>query len=82
MDRSVFRLVIIFLGATLILSVLSIGALAGFGKDVPGILENLAVGALTGIGGLLARSPGAEEAQDVRVVNTVVDAVPTEQVPE
>lgn len=53
-DRSVFRLVVALVGGTLVLCVGGIIALTGFERTVPDILENVTVGALTGLVGLLA----------------------------
>jgi len=53
-DRSVFRLVVALVGGTLVLCVAGIIALTGFERTVPDILENVTVGALTGLVGLLA----------------------------
>lgn len=51
------RYVILLLGATLLLAVATIGLLAYAGKTVPDVLEMIAVGALTGLAGVLARRP-------------------------
>jgi hypothetical protein len=72
-----FDNVVRFLGATLILSLLAIAVLAGLDKLVPNVLENMAVGALTGLAGLLSRRP-EEGPQEVRVVNVAGDPVPVE----
>lgn len=61
MNKEVFRLVIIILGATILISIGGIIGLTVVDREIPGVLENLAVAALAGIVGLLARSPGAEE---------------------
>lgn len=53
-DRSVFRLVVALVGGTLVLCVAGIVGLVAFDKTVPDILENVTVGALTGLVGLLA----------------------------
>lgn len=76
-DRNVFRAVVLFLGGTLALTVLGIAVLAGLDKAIPGILENVAVGCLTGLAGLLARGP-SDEPQDVRVVQPHGQPVPVE----
>ena len=77
-DRSVFRAVVLFLGGTLALAVVGIAVLAGLDKAIPGILENVAVGCLTGLAGLLARGP-SDEPQDVRITNRPAEAVPVEE---
>lgn len=69
-DKRVFQSVVLFLGATLLLSVIAIAALSGFERAVPSILENLAVGSLTGLAGLLARQPNPDAPQAVTVVNS------------
>jgi hypothetical protein len=77
-DRRTFQTVILVLGAALILSLLSIAVLAGLDKNAPSILDNLAVGSLTGLAGLLARGPGGDEPQPVNVVNEPNDPVPVD----
>lgn len=76
-DRGVFRAVVLFLGGTLVVTVVGIAVLAGLDKGVPGILENIAVGCLTGLAGLLARGP-SDEPQQVVVTNRADEAVPVE----
>lgn len=77
-DRRVFYLVVTFLGATLLMCVAAIAGLAGFDRGIPGILESLAVGSLTGLAGLLAQRPQTEP-QEVTVVNRGPgEAVPVE----
>lgn len=49
------RLVIVLLGATLLAAVLSIAALAYGEHPIPDVLQSVAVGALTGLAGVLAR---------------------------
>lgn len=60
----------------LVLSVLALSVLAGLDKPVPGVLENLAAGALGALGALLARVGG--ETERVEVVNTAARPVPVE----
>lgn len=69
MNKDVFRLVILILGLTIMSALGGIIFLAVVEKEIPGVLENLGVAALAGVVGLLARSPGAEETQNVNVVN-------------
>lgn len=79
-DRRIFLAVVAILGATLLLSVVAIAGLAGAEKPTPGILEQVIVGCLTGLAGLLARGPSAEP-QEV-VVRQPADApVPVEEQP-
>lgn len=54
MDR--LSLVIAFVGATLLGSVVGVIALALNGQPVPDVLQNIAVGALTGLVGLLVNT--------------------------
>lgn len=61
----------------LLLSVVSLSVLAGLDKPVPGVLENLAAGALGALAALLARVGG--EAERVEVVNTTDQPVPVER---
>lgn len=49
------RLVILLLGSTLLVSVLAIAGLAALGAAIPDVLQNVAVGSLTGLAGVLAR---------------------------
>lgn len=74
---SLFRTVVVILGFALLVCIAAISVLAGFGKPTPGILENLAVGSLTGLAGLLSREQ-AEGAQPVTVVNAPADPVPVQ----
>lgn len=62
------------LGGVLVIAVISIAVLAGYDKPTPGVLENLASGALGALAALLARV-GAD---DVRVVNPPDQPVPVE----
>lgn len=74
-DRRIFLAVVMFLGGTLLASVVAIAGLAGTDHAVPGILENVAVGCLTGLAGLLARGPSTEP-QAVVVTNNEAEPVP------
>ena len=47
------KLVVAVIGAVLVVAVLGIIALAATGKSTPDVLQNVAVGALTGLVGLL-----------------------------
>lgn len=57
MNPTTYRYAILFVGATLILSVLGIVLLAfgdfGGGRPIPDVLQNIAIGSLTGLVGLL-----------------------------
>lgn len=53
MNTTPTRLVIGFVGLVLLLSVVGIVWLATQGQPVPDVLQNIAVGALTGLVGLL-----------------------------
>ena len=50
--------VIIFLGICLLVSLLGVITLAFNGKGIPDVLQNLAVGSLTALGALLAKTSG------------------------
>lgn len=54
------RLVIILLGTTLLVSVLAIAWLAHERAPIPDVLQNVAVGSLTGLAGVLARKDSPE----------------------
>ena len=56
-DKDTFHTVVKFLGVTLLLCAAGVIALGVLEKNIPDVLQNLAVGALTGIAGLLARTP-------------------------
>lgn len=53
MNTTPIRLVIAFVGCTLLAALVGIVILAGQGHTVPDVLQNVAVGALTGLVGLL-----------------------------
>lgn len=75
MNRDTFNLVVKILGLTIfiagagIIAIALVQILRTQPIEIPGVLENIAVAALAGMTGLLARSPGAEEVQPVEVVN-------------
>lgn len=50
------KVVIYFVGSVLILSVVGIVTLALYAKPIPDVLQNIAVGSLTGLVGLLVPS--------------------------
>ena len=79
-DRRIFLAVVLFLGGTLMLSVGGIVLLAAYERQVPGILENIAVGCLTGLAGLLARGPSSDHPQAVTVRQPTGEPVPTVEV--
>lgn len=72
-NASTIRLVIVGLGTVLVLGVVGIIVLAALEVAVPDVLSNIAVGALTALGAMLARGG---ETEDVRVVNDNADPVP------
>lgn len=76
-DRRTFFAVIVVLGATLLICVAGIIALTMQGLTAPDILENVTVGALTGLAGLLARGPSSEP-QTVTVRQPADEPVPVE----
>lgn len=55
------RLVVIILGAVLVLSVAGVIALAITSVPVPDVLQNIAVGTLTGLVGLLVQTNRKED---------------------
>ena len=59
-DRRTFFAVIVVLGITLLTCVAGIIGLTMSGLTAPDILENVTVGALTGLAGLLARGPSSD----------------------
>jgi hypothetical protein len=61
---------------TLVLSVVSIALLAGLDRTVPGVLENLAAGALGALAALLARV--GSDPERVEVVNQPHQPVPVD----
>lgn len=62
------------LAGVLLLCVAAIAVLAGLDKATPGVLENLAAGALGALAALLARVGG--DTQSVEVVNSASQPVP------
>jgi len=52
-----YRLAVSLVGAALLLSVLGIVYLASTAQNVPDVLQNVAVGSLTGLVGLLVPAP-------------------------
>lgn len=62
-----------------LVALVGIIALAALGQQVPGVLENLASGALGAFAALLARVGG--DVQSVEVVNRREDAVPVDPAP-
>ncbi len=77
--QGTFLTVVGFLGMTLLLCVVAIALLAGYDKDVPTILETLAVAALGTIGALLAKTPNDSTPQAVQVINRAANPVKVEQ---
>lgn len=55
------RLVILAVATALVLSLLLIGLLAFKGQPIPDVLQNVAVGSLTGLVGLLVPRPQDEK---------------------
>ena len=51
------RLVLVFVGTALLVAVGLIGYLAAHGNAIPDVLQNIAVGSLTGLVGLLSPGP-------------------------
>lgn len=76
-DRRIYLTVVLILGGALLACVVAISVLAGLGKGIPDILQNLAVGSLTGLAGLLSKGP-SDEPQDVNVVNRRNEPVPVD----
>ena len=70
-DPRTFRLVAGLLGTAFIVILVSMAALAGLGKDYPGVFDNILTGLLTGLLGLLISSR-SEEPVDVKVTNQPV----------
>lgn len=72
------RLQVLVAGGLVLFGLLALAgviALSATGNDVPGVLENLASGALGALAALLARVGITTD--DVRVVNDHTDPVPT-----
>lgn len=77
-DAKTFRLVIQMLGATLLLCVAGVVALNLLSKPADDLLKQLAVGALTALGALLARTPTDDRPAPVTVENAPADPIPVE----
>ena len=58
MKKSNMSMVVMFVGAVLLLGVAGIVALAWQGHPIPDVLQNVTVGALTGLVGLLVPARG------------------------
>lgn len=56
MNRNPYQLVILIVGLVLLVAVVAISYLATIGQAIPDVLQNVAVGALTGLVGLLVPS--------------------------
>lgn len=80
-DRSTFRVIAISVAGVLLVCVVGIIVLSLSDKTIPDILENVTVGALTGLVGLLASPKGGDAPQQVQVVNHADDAVPVDANP-
>lgn len=52
-----YTLAVLFVGLALLVDVTMIGVLATTGHEIPDVLKQIAVGALTGLIGLLVPSP-------------------------
>lgn len=59
-DRATFKVIAVAVAGVLVLCVVGIVILTLFDKAVPDILENVTVGSLTGLVGLLASPRGGE----------------------
>lgn len=57
--RDTTLVVIYVIGAVLLAAVLLIGLLAFKGQPIPDVLQNVAVGSLTGLVGLLVKPPAS-----------------------
>lgn len=55
------RMVVLLVGVVLLVSVLGIIVLAMQGKATPDVLQNVAVGSLTGLVGLLVKPPSSPQ---------------------
>lgn len=78
LNAQIFDRAVNFLGAVLILCVAGIiGITIGTDDAIPDVLQNIAVGSLTGLVGLLTQR-GHDGATPVTVVNSPVDPVPVD----
>jgi hypothetical protein len=80
-SRKAFTAVVYLLGAVLILSVVGVVVLTLADKPVDDILKQVIVGCITGLAGLLARTP-TDEAADVKIVNEPSEPVPVDNAPD
>ena len=78
-DRGTFRIIAVAVAGVLVLCVVGIVVLTLGDKAVPDILENVTVGALTGLVGLLASPKGGDAPQEVQVVNHPAEPVPVRE---
>lgn len=69
-DRKAFELVVGFLGLVLLSAVVGAVVLSALGSDVPHIVDEVAVGVVGALAGLLSRPPSSDvEAVNVDRVN-------------
>lgn len=82
-DRAVVRIVVGGLALSLLACIIGAVTLAVTSQPVPDLIENIAIGSLTGLAGILART-GSEPmpVQPVTVVNAEADPVPVAETPE
>ncbi len=57
LNDKAFGMVVLFLGSALLLCVAGIVGLAAYDKTIPDVLQNLGVGVLGGLVGMLVRTP-------------------------
>ena len=79
-DRRVFFATVVFLGIGLLTCIAGIIGLAATGRGIPGVLETVAAGLVTGLIGLLVRGP-TDQPQQVVVANPPAAPVPVEEQP-
>ena len=77
-DRRVFLVLVVGLVVALLTCLAGIIGLSAQDKTVPGVLENVTVGLMTGLLGVFTVRPGRDEPVETRVVNTPAEAVPVD----
>ena len=72
MSRKVFDVLVYFLGAALLITIVGVIVLLAFGKPVDDILKQAITGLVTGLLGLMVRAPSSpdDDPMPVNVVNT------------
>lgn len=80
-DRFVIRVVALSLGALVVGALVAAAVLAGMEKDLPELIDRMAMTALGALAALLASTRASDVVTPVTVVNEARDPVPVEAAP-